>query len=60
MTREELEKVFDWLEKNMNKQNYFEFVLTDRNQITAYWKNTRDGFAQFYIKPILELIKEDK
>lgn len=57
MTKEELEKVFDWLEKNMNKQNYFEFVLTERNQITAYWKNTRDGFAQFYIKSILELIK---
>ena len=57
MTKEELEKVFDWLEKNMNKQNYFEFVLTERNQITAYWKNTGDGFAQFYIKPILELIK---
>lgn len=60
MNRDELNKIFNWLEKNMNKQNFYYFKMNEANQITAYWKVDNKPFAQFYIKPILKLIKENK
>lgn len=59
MNKKEINEVFDWLEKNMNKQQLFELKLEDRNQITAYFKGTHDRFCQFYINPIMEIIKEE-
>ena len=59
MTKEEIEKVFDWLEENMNKECLFDLKMVDSNQITAYWKVDNKPFAQFYINSILKIIKED-
>ena len=36
MTKKEIESVFDWLEKNINKHGFYFFKLVDCNQITAY------------------------
>ena len=58
MNKEELNKVFDWLEENMNRQGFYYFKMQDGNQITAYWKIDNRPFAQFYVKPILKLIKD--
>lgn len=58
MAREEIGKVFDWLEKEMNKKCLFDFKLEDRNQITAYFSGTKERFCQFYIKPILKIVNK--
>ena len=60
MNKEMINKVFDWLEKEVNSKGYYEFILEDRNQITAYWKDTYNRFAQFYIKPIIEILENDE
>lgn len=60
MSKEEINKVFNWLEENMNKQCFYYFKMTDRNQITAYWEVDNKPFAQFYINQILKLIEEVK
>ncbi|MBQ8473168.1 MAG: hypothetical protein IJ501_06665 [Bacilli bacterium] len=57
MNKEELEKIFDWLEENMNMRNWFDFKLTDRNQISAYWKNTNKIFAVYYVNVIKNILK---
>ena len=57
MNKEELNMVFEWLEKNVNKQGFYYFKMCDCNQITAYWKVDDKPFAQFYVKPILKLLK---
>ena len=59
MTKKEIESVFDWLEKNINKHGFYFFKLVDCNQITAYWLIDKKPFAQFYIKPILKIIEEE-
>ena len=56
MTREELNKVFDWLEENMNKTGWLEFKVTADNNITAYIKGNKKTFANFYTKQILKII----
>ena len=58
MNKEEINKVFEWLEKNANKDDFFYFRIQNVNQITAYWKKDNKPFAQFYVKPILKLIEE--
>ena len=60
MTKEELLKVFEWLEANMNKDKLSYFKLLDNNQIGAYFKIDNKHFADFYIKVILNVIKGDK
>lgn len=57
MSIEELEKVFEWLEKNMNKQGIFNFRLTSHNQISAFLKCDDSLFAQFYVRNLFEFIK---
>ena len=57
MPKKELEEIFDWLEENMNMKNWFDFKLTEHNQITAYWKNTNKPFAVFYINVISKVLK---
>ena len=56
MTREELNKVFDWLEENMNKNDWLEFKVTADNNITAYIKGNKKTFANFYTKQVLKII----
>lgn len=58
MNKEELNKVFEWLEENINNHNFYYFKMQDANHINAYWKVDNALFAQFYTKPILKLIKE--
>lgn len=59
MIKEELEKVFNFLEKEMNKQGLFCFRLTDKNNITAFFKETKKPFAQFYVKSILKCVESE-
>lgn len=59
MSIEELEKVFEWLEKNINKQGIFYFKLTSHNQISAYLKCDDSLFAQFFVSRILDFVKEN-
>lgn len=59
MNREEINMIFDWLEENVNKQNWYYFKLTDGNQITAYWKESDKTFAQFYVKSILKCVESE-
>ena len=54
MTKEELNKAFNFLEKEMNKQGLFYFRLTHKNNIMAFFKETKKPFAQFYVKSILK------
>lgn len=56
MTREEMNKVFDWLEENMNKDGWLEFKVTADNNITAYIKGRKKTFANFYTKQVLKII----
>lgn len=58
MNKEEINKVFEYIEDNFNKQQQFDLKMEDRNQITAYFKETNKRFCQFYINAIIELIKE--
>lgn len=60
MSIEELEKVFEWLEKNMNKQGMFNLRLTAYNQIGAFFKCDDSLFAQFYVLNLFEFIKENE
>ena len=60
MTKEELGEIFDWLEENMNGKCWFNFKLTEKNQITAFWKNTNKVFAVFYVNVIMNILKGGK
>lgn len=55
MSAKEIEKVFQYIEDNFNKQKQFDLKIEDRNQITAYFKETNKRFCQFYINAIIEL-----
>ena len=55
----DLNKVFEWLEKNINKQGLYYFRLTSHNQISAYLKCDDSLFAQFFVSRILDFIKEN-
>ena len=60
MSKEELLKVFEWLEKNMSVNGLLYFKLLDNNQIGAYFKHNNKHFADFYINVILKIIKGGK
>ncbi len=60
MNKDELLKIFDWLEENANKNKLLYFKLLDNNQIGAYFKTDNHHFADFYIRPILQIIRGDK
>lgn len=59
MNIKDLIKVFDFLEEECNKYDLLEFKLTDRNQITAYFKKDNKPYAVFYIKRVLQCIEEN-
>ena len=52
MNKEELFKIFDWLEENANQNKLLYFKLLDNNQIGAYFKTDNTHFADFYISSI--------
>lgn len=60
MSKEELFKVFDWLEKNVNKSKLFYFKYEDKNSICAYFKDNNKIFAQFYVKQILKILSVEE
>lgn len=60
MTKREIDEIFEWLEENMNHNCWFDFKLTEKNQITAYLKNTSRPFAVFYTNVILKILKGGK
>ena len=59
MTKEEIGKIFDYLEEDFNKNCLFDLKMEDRNQITAYFKGTNKRFCQFYINTIIGILKGD-
>lgn len=59
MSQEEINKVFNYLEKEMNKHNYFYFLLKG-NEIYAYWKSDKTLFATFYPSKILDVIEYEE
>ena len=59
MSIEELKTIFEWLEKNINKQGIFYFRLTSHNQICTYLKCDDSLFAQFFVSRILDFIREN-
>ncbi len=60
MTKEELLEIFDWLEENANQNKLLYFKLLDENQIGGYFKIDNSHFADFYIKPILKIMRGNK
>lgn len=58
MNKEELDKVFEWLEEKVNCNCLFDLRLSDKNQITAYWRTDNKPFAQFYINQVLKILKD--
>ncbi len=60
MSKEELLKIFEWLEENMNVDDLLYFKLLDKNQIGAYFKSDNRHFADFYINVISKIIKGGK
>lgn len=59
MSIEDLNKVFEWLEININNQTLYYFRLTSHNQISAYLKCDDSLFAQFFVSRILDFVKEN-
>lgn len=57
MNKEEMLAVFEYLENTFNKDRQFYFKYEDRNQISAYLNYTDKRVAQFYINPILSIIR---
>ena len=57
LQNEKMEKHIKNIEKDIRKEMIIEFVLEDKNQITAYWKDTKKRFAQFYINQIIKILE---
>lgn len=57
MTRDQLNQVFDYLEKECNKQELFEFRMTKYCTINAYFKGQNKAFAEFYPERVLQVIE---
>lgn len=60
MNIEDLQRVFTYLENKMNPQNLLYFKLTDKNEITAYFKESSKKFATFYIYEISKFLKRQR
>ncbi|HIU22552.1 MAG TPA: hypothetical protein IAD49_03105 [Candidatus Fimihabitans intestinipullorum] len=60
MSIEDLQRVFTYLENKMNPQNLLYFKLTDKNEITAYFKESSKKFATFYIYEISKFLKRQR
>ena len=58
MTREKINKIFDWLEENMNYKCLLEFRLGANNTIRALWKKDNSEFAEFYISRLLMILED--
>lgn len=60
MTKEKLNKVFDWLEKNANPNGILYFTLASKNIIIGHFKSSNTAFAEFYVDKVLEIIEEEE
>lgn len=60
MSIENLQRVFTYLENKMNPSNLLYFELTDKNEITSYFRGTSKKFATFYIYEISEFLKSQR
>lgn len=60
MTREEINKMFDFLDKELNFSNMFYFKLNSGGNINAYWKSDDKIFAEIYSLKILKYLKEQE
>lgn len=58
MSIEDLQRVFDYLENKMNPSKLLYFKLTDKDEITAYFKDTSRKFATFYVREIDKFLQD--
>ena len=57
---EDLQRVFTYLENRMNPSNLFYFELTEKDEITAYFRESSKKFATFYVYEISKFIKSQR
>lgn len=52
--------VWDWIEENLNKDNYFDLVIKPNNFENVYlcWKGTDDLFATINVSKVKRIILE--
>jgi len=63
MTREEINKVFDFVNLELNSLNDFYFKINSSGNIDAYFVNQKgklEIFAQFYTTRILNYLKKNE
>ena len=60
MSKEELFKIFDYLEEKFNKDKLLYFKYLDNNQIGAYFICNNKHFADFYINVIRKEIEDNE
>lgn len=59
MTEDKLKNVFEFLQKNYNKNDLFYFKLISMKNIKAYFNDTNEEFATFYVDKIIEYLEEE-
>ena len=57
---EDLQRVFTYLENRMNPSNLFYFELTEKDEITAYFRESSKRFATFYVYEISKFLKSQR
>lgn len=57
---EDLQRVFTYLENRMNPSNLFYFKLTEKDEITAYFRESSKKFATFYVYEISKFLKSQR
>jgi hypothetical protein len=57
---EDLQRVFTYLENRMNPSNLFYFELTEKDEITAYFRESSKKFATFYVYEISKFLKSQR
>ena len=60
MTQEEMNNIFDFLEKEMNSLNLYDLKTNEFGNIVAYFKGTDEKFCRFYSDEILNYLKKLK
>lgn len=60
MTKEQINKVFNFLDKEMNNLNLFYFKLNEFGNISACFKSDDERFCTFYPDKILEYLENSE
>lgn len=60
MTEEQIKKVFNLLQEQFNEDNLFYFKIISLKNIKAYFKETDEEFATFYLERIIEYLDNEE